>query len=436
MVVFFLAVAVAMWQQNVAAWGLPTTHSPRKGRMAASPTVVTVQSQRRAALHFALTYVAYCCVYLERKPVSVVKPMLQSELGLATGELALVDTAWLSLYAVGQLSLGSVKASPRVLLATSFAMSGMFTALCGMAQSSRGLAAMWGLNGLFQASINPLLVLHVADLFPASMRASAVGAWQTSQQVGGITANLFAAATLESAGWRAIFARSGVAVAALALPLYALLGASSRAPQRDKAKAPTKMAGVRWAAGAYFLVKMTRYCLMFWLPFFLVKAAGLDAAGAAKLATLFDMGGALGAVSAGVVTDKIFGGKMLAACAPFAASTAALLLVYARLYKSGTLLNALCMFAVGFCVAAPDGVLGGAAARNLCDYNAVHADAAPAVSGLINGCGSIGAIAQGLGTSLVVAHTGWTGLFFALATLMGLATLLLIPPIRLEGRRS
>ena len=49
--------------------------------------------------------------------------------------------------------------------------------------------------------------------------------------------------------------------------------------------------GVNSVCVAYFLVKMTRYCLMFWLPFFLVKAAGVDASSAAKLATLLDVGG-------------------------------------------------------------------------------------------------------------------------------------------------
>lgn len=41
---------------------------------------------RRAT--FLFTYLAYCAVYLERKPVSVVKPILSSELGLSTAALA------------------------------------------------------------------------------------------------------------------------------------------------------------------------------------------------------------------------------------------------------------------------------------------------------------------------------------------------------------
>ena len=80
----------------------------------------------------------------------------------------------------------------------------------------------------FAASINPLLVLYVADLFPASMRASAVGLWQTSQQVGGVAANTVASAVLSAKGWRAVFKVSGSVVAVFAPILTAVLMMSAR----------------------------------------------------------------------------------------------------------------------------------------------------------------------------------------------------------------
>ncbi|KAJ8600959.1 hypothetical protein CTAYLR_006317 [Chrysophaeum taylorii] len=430
-------------------------HRVRGGRRGAgigtAVAAPTTSPRRRVAVHFALTYAAYCLVYLERKPVSVVKPMLASELGLSNAALATVDTAWLALYAVGQLSLGAARTvlSPSALLATGFILSGAFTAACSRAQSAATLSAFWGLNGLFQACANPLLVLHVADLFPPAARASAVGFWQTSQQVGGVLANLFAARTLGSDGWRAIFARAGTLVMAAAIPL-AILVRSSPAVSRivdeppppmmgaaAPARRPASLAGVGAVAAAYCLVKTTRYCLMFWLPFFLVKAVGVDPRNAANLASLLDLGGAIGTACVGLVADDLFRGAMLKACLPFAAATSLLLLVFAAVARfGGPLATAACMLAVGFCVAAPDGVLGGAAARNLCDYNGLTSrsasNAAPAVSGLINGCGSVGAILQGLGTAALVDLFGWTALFISLAAAMALATLFLLPAVALE----
>lgn len=419
-------------------WALPLRNGGAAAAEVSSSAGQKLPSSRLAAAQFALTYVVYCAVYLERKPVSLVKPMLASELELTTQQLAGIDSAWLCLYAVGQLSLGSARKvlSPRALVVLGLVLSGACTAGCARASSGGAMAACWGFNGLFQASLNPLLVLHVADLFPPTLRASAVGAWQTSQQVGGVAANLFAARTIETAGWRAIFSRAGAAAACAAVP-FALFArrqeASAQLSTKQRVERPARsLLGVRSVAAAYFLVKMTRYCLMFWLPFFLVQAARLEAAQAAKLASLFDVGGALGAVSAGLVADRAFNGALLAACAPFAAATAVILLLFAGAARLGPAANAACMLAVGFCVAAPDGVLGGAAARNICDYNDVDPRVAPAVSGLVNGAGSIGAIAQGFGTSLLIDWTGWTGLFFALAASMAIATVLLVEPIRLE----
>lgn len=412
---------------------------------------------RRAGV-FAFTYAAYCVVYLVRKPVSVVKPMIQSDLGASTSDLAVVDTAWLTLYAIGQLSLGYFRslAGPPLLLMVAFAGAGLSTALCSSAPSTSTLALFWGLNGLFQSCVNPLLVLHVAAMYPASARASAVGAWQTSQQIGGIGANFFAAGLLQRSGWRSIFAVSGAIAAAVAAPLRVVAADSTVAfadgPEATAKAAEAKVAakgakpkasplallkldGVGSVCAAYFVVKMVRYCMMFWLPFFLVKAAGLPAAEAAKLATLLDLGGAAGGITVGLVADKLCGGAMVLACAPFAVLTAAFLVLHAQTYHLGIVANAACMLGVGFAVAAPDGILGGAVSRNLCEYNASpDANAlAPAVAGLVNGCGSLGAILQGFGTAKLVDVLGWKGLFFSLAGLMSLAALILVPVIRLEA---
>lgn len=402
---------------------------------------------------FAFTYCAYCAIYLVRKPVSVVKPYLQAELGASTSQLAAVDSAWLVAYAAGQLGLGAMRsaADPSTLLFLAFLGAGITTALCATATSTVSLALLWGANGLCQACANPLLVLHVASMYAADRRASAVGAWQTSQQIGGVAANLFAAYVLGRSGWRAIFALAGCLVAAVAGPLRAVAKDASvvvaetprAAAAVDKARRPAatdplallRMRGVPSVAAAYFIVKMVRYCMMFWLPFFLVKAAGLDAGEAAKLATLLDLGGAAGGVVVGLVADRAAGGAMILACAPFCLATAVGLAVHANFYERGVAANALCMLLVGFCVAAPDGVLGGAVSRNLCEYNEVEdvGRVAPAVAGVVNGCGSLGAILQGFGTAYLVAALGWRGLFFTLASLMTLAFFLLIPAVKLEA---
>ena len=57
-----------------------------------------------------------------------------------------------------------------------------------------------------------------------------------------------------------------------------------------------------------------------------------------------------------------------------------------------------------------------------------------AVSGMVNGCGSIGALLQGLVTSRLVAVVGWAGLFVALAAATLATSVVLLPAVAVERK--
>jgi len=411
-------------------------------------------SNRQIAL-FLFTYVAYAAIYFARKPVSVVKSTLESELGLSRTALGGVDTALLGAYMAGQFMTGSlVKVLGRTLpLTLGYAICGAATLSMGFLSTAHMMSIAWAICGFFQACMNPLLVIFVADLFPASMRASAVGLWQTSQQVGGVAANAFAGCLLKSRGWRSVFISSGVFVAAFA-PILALVMARAApttpppaASKKTPAAAPTKQSplgvpGVSSVAAAYTLVKMSRYCLMFWAPYFLSNHVGMDASAAALMATIFDVAGVIGSITAGLICDRFLGGRMISTQLPFIGATALSFASWGALClaekKAGTTFkraHVAAMALVGFCVAAPDGVLGGAASRNLCDYaGSSDVALAAAASGLVNGCGSVGAILQGGLTGKLVDNVGWSGLFLTLASAMAATAAALVPAVGVELR--
>lgn len=417
---------------------------------------------------FALTYVAYAVLYLARKPVSVVKTTLELELKMSVAALGRIDSALLLAYTAGQLLLGrTVALFGRTLpLVLAFALSGASTAAFGLASSSGAMTAAWAASGFFAAPANPLMVILIGELFPASMRATAIGSWASSQQLGGVTANLIAAYVLKTSGWRAVFLVSGGLIAAFA-PLLAvaltLCSPTASAPVTPKraikrAKAgvisPAKMSasplsvrGSAAVAASYSLVKMARYCLMFWLPFFLAKYCGLSPPSAAGVATAFDVGGALGNLAAGVVCDRLYGGRMLLASLHLCLATAASFLGWAGLCFATAGrppplgLHVLFISLVGFFIAGPDGILGGGASRTLVDYSPETAGDRTlyaGVSGMVNGCGSIGALVQGLFTSQLVGAVGWSGLYLALgaATLGGAGALLPAVAVEEEAKKQ
>ena len=157
----------------------------------------------RTAL-FLVTYVSYVAIYMARKPFSVVKTTLESEMGISPLALGSIDTSLLACYAVSQLCLGVTVGfmGARWPVIASYVVTGIVTAAFGCANSAGPMAALWGVAGLTSAVVHPLLVLFVSSLYPPSMRASAIGIWQTCQQTGGIFANTVASGVLATAGWR------------------------------------------------------------------------------------------------------------------------------------------------------------------------------------------------------------------------------------------
>jgi len=468
---------------------------------------------------FAITYLSYVGIYFARKPMSVLKPVLQEEMGMTRAGLGLVDTAMLAAYAMGQIALGQVTrfVSTRTLLTLSFLVSGICTALMGTCQTSNGMAGFAAVTGLASSPANPLLVLLVADLFPPHMRASVVGLWQTSAQVGGIAANNLAAAVLGLKGWRAVLFLCGALVASFALPMnLAVAAAGQRADEvldaeevevatataagpeiteetettaaettasseeaaataapaataatdegaegekkgdaaaaaavavASAAPSPVetlKLPGVASAGSAYALVKMVRYCLMLWLPTFFRQKVGMSPANAGAMASLFDAGGVAGGVCAGIITDTMLHGHMVATAALMSAGAGAAFLAWAALLKAGgpsggslgdwfVPLNAVAMYVAGFLVAGPDGILGGAVSKNICEYNKVKGGGwAPAVSGMVNGLASLAVIVMSAYTAKAVEVLGWDGLYVLLGLLCVAAAALAYPAIVLE----
>ena len=216
----------------------------------------------------------------------------------------------LTAYAAGQFMTGTIVRllGRNAALIGAYVLSGALTWAFGGANSLGAFSAIWGLVGLFASIVNPLLVLYVADLFPASQRATAVSLWQTAQQCGGVAANSVASGVLARHGWRLVFRTSAGIVFAFA-PILALAlrtspgregsTAASSAPNaaaegRGASRSVLSVPGLGSVGAAYTLVKMCRYCLMFWLPYFFVRHVQMSPAAAALTSTVFDLAGVLG----------------------------------------------------------------------------------------------------------------------------------------------
>jgi sugar phosphate permease len=407
-----------------------------------------MQARRRLqARTFALTWLSYASYYATRKNLSVAKSRLDHDLQLGVGWLGAIDTAYLVAYAAGQFGNGALgdRVGARRTIAFGMLASAGACAAFGAGSAAPVFLAAFGLNGLFQATGWPNNVKTMGYWFGRRLRGRVMGLWSTNYQVGGLVATAAAAAILVRFGWRAAFWVPAVWTAAVGLLVLVLLvekpadrglppteedgpPPAGEGPRRSPFLEMIRVPAVWVLGGSYFGLKLIRYSLLFWLPFFLTRRLGYAEDAAGYLSTAFEAGGIAGAIAVGWVADRRFSANPMRLVVPLLAALALALLALrwaAPLHAWGVALG---LGAVGFLLFGPDTLICGAAAQDL-----GRGRATASAAGIINGFGSIGAACQGMLTAGITAAWGWDALFLTFVAL-ALASALALVPLALRRR--
>ncbi|KAF0711590.1 Aste57867_5189 [Aphanomyces stellatus] len=388
-------------------------------------------------LIFLFTYTAYIAVYFTRKPFSVTKSTLKAEDVHTESELGLIDTAFLVSYAVGQFASGPVASilGSKLGLAVAFIGTGVCSFVFGTSPSKdvRGLA--WLLNGLFQAFFFPFIMDVLRAWFPPSTRGQVLGMWTTCQQVGGFATSAFGAYVLSTSTWQDAFVRPAFLSFGFAALCVTVLHAAPSSTSKVHVFGATAASSISlWdvphlvhVGAAYFCIKLVRYTFLGWLPFYLTDVLRYSAAESVLLSTAFDLAGTLGSVLCGFAADAAWcGGRSARVVAPMCLLCGLCTLLYPHVASLGQMPNIAIMAAVGLFVAGPDSMLGGAACAEICE-RAGAPSAATGATGVVNGMGSLGAIASGMLPILIKERFGWDVLFYSMGCLGVVGGLLLLP---------
>ena len=418
------------------------------------------QRGRRAAV-FTLTWLAYASYYLGRMGFPVVKSTLQKRMSLSTDMLGWIDTGYLTAYAVGQFCSGMLgdHIGPRrlvgmgmlgvALACTAFGLVGIGSSTGGTSPTVLGLSllfwlffASYVLNGTFQSTGWPGTCKAMGSWLTPRERGTAMGIWSTCYQIGPIAATWIATFLFSQWGWRWAFLGPAALVAGVGLLIVFFLPERRAFKVVPAAVAPTPgpapqrvsesdyslfRSPVVWSLGAaYFSLKLIRYSIFFWLPYYLNTVLKYPPDLAGYRSVSFTVGGVVGSVVVGYVSDRYFPGRRRIISAIMCAALAAALLLYTHVAPLSVTINFISMALIGFCLFGPDTIICGAAAQ---DIGGKHNVAK--VAGFINGIGSIGAIFQGIVTSRMSATFGWNALFYLFVGLALLSSVAL-----LVGKRS
>jgi OPA family sugar phosphate sensor protein UhpC-like MFS transporter len=355
---------------------------------------------------FLATWLSYVGFYFCRKPFSLTKSAIGKDLAFDATTLGDIGAVYLFTYAAGQFlaSWLGPRVGPRLFLLAGMGASTAVGVAFGLSDTRAAFYLLMGLNGLAQATGWSSNVATMAAWTGHEERGRIMGLWSTNFQVGSLLSGLLLPWVLAQAGWRNTFFTGS----ALLLAVWAVFLAFQRSRPEDVGLSPvagsesapaaggfawtrTVVTSVLLVGGFYFFVKLIRYALWSWVPFFLERNFGLKGDAAGWVSTFFDIAGMPGVWFAGWASDRFFASRRAdISFALVLAMTAFCALLYAM---GGAHLGVFvaCLGLVGFTLIGPDALMTGAAAMDI-GSRAM----ALRVTAIISGIGSIGPIVQEL----------------------------------------
>ena len=244
---------------------------------------------------FSITWLAYAGFYLTRKSFSVAKNELKKPevMGLSKEQMGRIDGAYSAAYAVGQLFWGTIgdRFGPRRVVLFGMMASVITSALMAFSNTAFAIGVFFTAQGLWQASGWAPLAKNMGEFFSRRERGTIMGFWCTNYALGGFIASVVAGYAAKWWGWRFAF----LVPAGLLFVIWGLFWLLQRNRPEDvglpsiedyhgerpevivAGETPAQEREATWTvvievlrtrmvwflAAVYFLVKPTRYLLLF-----------------------------------------------------------------------------------------------------------------------------------------------------------------------------
>ncbi|XP_017838747.1 glucose-6-phosphate exchanger SLC37A2 isoform X2 [Drosophila busckii] len=462
---------------------------------------------------FLLTFLAYVCYHMTRKPISVVKSVLHGNCSNTQARLheagdcgyapfdghdaktlfGMLDSAFLFSYALAMFASGFIaeRVSLRYFLSMGMILTGVFTYLFGLARTSN-IHSIWYFilvqicAGICQTTGWPGVVTLVGRWFGKKKRGLIFGIWNSHTSIGNILGTLIAAYYVES-DWALSFVVPGIIIAAVGFLLFLFLvdqpeivgcypqlaaqqerrltNASDADDDEEQPRvneadsisyrsAPTERtpiltrshsetARARPAEGrpiglvdalhipgvvefslCLFFTKLVSYTFMFWLPLYIQSSSTFGPELSADLSTLFDVGGILGAIAAGYVSDLT--GMSATICTVMLFFASPILLMYQQYGALSVTNSIVLLIIVGIFVNGPYALITTSVSAELGQHSSLegNSNALATVTAIIDGTGSIGA-AVGPLLAGFISSSSWQNVFYMLIIADLVAMLLL-----------
>lgn len=284
--------------------------------------------------------IAYSLYYVCRMSLSVVKQPLIDEGVLTAGELGLIGSALLLVYAVGKFMNGFIAdyCNVRRFMATGLLIStlvNLFMGVFGLLQGPAGLpsvlifvsfAVLWGVNGWAQSMGSSPGVISLSRWFPQSKRGTYYSMFSSSPYIGEFLSFIITGFVVGALGWEYGFLVASMAGLVGSLIILLLVSDTpeskglpsvqtlsgeqvtkqDKMPTKELQKMIVRHPGIWVIALSSAFIYITKYAIAGWGVLFLQKARGFSLEDATQVIAFSAAFGVLGTVLAGWLSDKVF----------------------------------------------------------------------------------------------------------------------------------
>jgi len=378
-------------------------------------------------------------------------PSLIADLGFDKAELGILATILSLSYGLSKFVSGILqdRSNARYFMAFGLIITGLTNILFGLSSSLLFFAIFWGLNGWFQGFGWPPCARLLTHWYSQNERGSWWSCWNVSHNVGGAAIPILVAACIAVGGWRFALITPGLLCVlgglflinrlrdtpeSLGLPSVEKYrndyGNMTAEEVENETQPSTKELLVQYVlynpviwmlAVSYFFVYVVRIGVNDWSALFLVESKGYSHISANGCVSLFEIGGFVGSLTAGWVSDRLFSAQRGPVNVLFALGMLLSIGCFWLVPPGFIWLDYAAMFFVGFTVFGPQMMIGMAAAE------LSHKKAAATATGFAGWFGYVGGAVAGYPLGKLTQDFGWSGFYWAIMACCLVSFLLLLP---------
>lgn len=389
----------------------------------------------------------YSLYFFSRANFPYATPLLESELKFDKETIGLILTIWSFAHSIGRLLNGFISEyfHPRKLMAFGLLLSGICNLLLAYSYSFTSFAILWGLCGLFQSIGWPQCVKLMSFWYKANELGTKWAIASLANQIGSCAVFLLFGVFLTNSPWDYFFFIPGVIAIFVSVIIYfsnlylpqelgfksAMHSYSNEDKNPIDHHLPLKEIFIKhiifnrmlwYICFANFFLYIVKSGFTVWGFMYLreEKSVSLELAGINM--AVFEIAGAIGGITAGIMSDKVFSGRRGPVGAIYMAGILFFITYLYFVPVNAKYLNLFIMFCLGFVFFGPQIMTGAASIDFSSKQSAIFANA---IVGFFAHFGS--SLVSGVFMGYIAKNYGWSyafGLIIFSAICSGLLFLL------------